>query len=305
MIKMSDIIFYSVMVVVMIGVVVMGWLLHRKKFYNTFVYTIGNKLNEHYSEGLSDIVELPNPIDNIPMKWFDNEFTRRNFPGPSFQSVQKKNSLEYILKKNMGVLDIGAHIGDYGVSLAIALKRMNVKNIPVYCIDPSEDKCHFMRKVSKLNGLTDSEIKIICCGISDKEGKYSVNKTGIKTCGMNTGCWNWTLDEKKGVNFTTLDRLWNMGVIGEIGFFWLDAQWMEPFVLKGGFRYLKHCKPYVLIEYVPVSTYHDDNITPLSFESGTYDQLKSDNQFKYIFEILETKFIEHKPKFDDILFEIK
>lgn len=104
MIQLNDLIFYSVMIVLMIGVGVMGWVLHRKKFYNTFVYTIGNKENEHYSEGLSDIVELPNPIDNKPMKWFDNEFTRKNFPGPGFSNEQKKNSLDYILRKRKGVL---------------------------------------------------------------------------------------------------------------------------------------------------------------------------------------------------------
>lgn len=33
---------------------------------------------EHCSHDLSDIVELLNPIDNQPMKWFNNEFTRKN-----------------------------------------------------------------------------------------------------------------------------------------------------------------------------------------------------------------------------------
>lgn len=208
------------------------------------------------------------------------------------------------MKKRKGVLDIGAHIGDYGVSLAIALKRMNEKNIPVYCIDPSEDKCDFMRKVSKLNGLTDSEITIICCGISDKESKCSVNETGIKTGGVNTGSWKWSPDTQ-GTMFTTLDTLWDMGLIGEIGFFWLDAQWMEPFVLKGGLRYLNQCKPYILMEYDIVTRYYHDKTTPTSFFSGTYNQLKKDVNFKDIFDKLETKLIDHKPKFDDILFEIQ
>ena len=76
----------------MIGVIVMGWVLYGKSFYNPFVYAIGNERKENYSEGLSDIVELPNPIDNKPMKWFDNEFTRKNFPGPGFSNEQKKNN---------------------------------------------------------------------------------------------------------------------------------------------------------------------------------------------------------------------
>ena len=258
----------------------------------------------NFSQDLSNIIELSNPIDNKPMKWFDNEFTKKNWPGPNFQSKQKKNSLNYILKKGKGVLDIGAHIGDYGVSLAIALKRMNEKKIIVYCIDPSEDKCNFMHKVSKLNGLNDDEIKIICCGISDKERTYSVNETDIKVRGKNTGGWQWSIDNK-GKMFTTLDRLWNMGVIGEIGFFWLDAQWMEHLVLKGGLTYLKHCKPYILIEYDIVTRYYPDKITPETFISGTYNQLKNDDRFKDVFEKLEIKLIEHKPKFDDILLEIQ
>ena len=304
MIHVHDLIFYSVMIVLMIGVIVMGWVLYGKSFYNPFVYAIGNERKENYSEGLSDIVELPNPIDNKPMKWFDNEFTRKNFPGPGFSNEQKKNSLDYILRKRKGVLDTGAHIGDYGVSLAIALKRMNVENIPVYCIDPSEDKCNFMRKVSILHGLTDKEIKIICCGISDKESKYFVNDTNIEIRGTNTGGWNWIPNEK-GVRFTTLDHLWNMGVIGEIGFFWLDAQWMEPFILKGGLKYLKHCKPYILMEYDIVTRYYSDKTTPELFFPGTYEHLKTDEKFKDVFQKLKTKFIAHKPKFADILFEIQ
>ena len=59
------------------------------------------------------------------------------------------------------------------------------------------------------------------------------------------------------------------------------------------------------MEYDIVTRYYHDKTTPTSFFSGTYNQLKKDVNFKDIFDKLETKLIDHKPKFDDILFEIQ
>ena len=269
-----------------------------------YIHT-GEDLKVGSEQWKNTIIEIMNPIDGKPMLWFDNFFTKNNFPGPLFQYKQKKNSLPYILKSRKGVLDIGAHIGDYGIPLAKALKNMNVTDIPVYCIDPSSDKCEFMRNVRNLNNLTEKEVKIICTGLSDKEGNYTYQTEGINNQNKtNTGGFQWH-SAKNGQEFTTLDELWRKRILNEIGFFWLDAQWMEPQILRGGKRFLKKCKPYILIEYDRILDYHKDNMTVKSYENdSTFELFKIDPKFEDIFNDFNVTFVSHKPLFDDILIKI-
>ena len=127
-----------------------------------------------------DVIIINNPIiDNINMLWIENEFTENNYPNPFFQHEQKKESLKYIIEKNQNVIDVGAHIGDYGLCLAHALSNIKMNNIIVYCIDPSIEKFNFMKKIKYLNNLEN--IKIICKGLTDKDNiKYNVNDGIIK-----------------------------------------------------------------------------------------------------------------------------
>ena len=121
-----------------------------------------------------------------------------------FSEQQKRDSFRIVLSQGRGVLDIGAHIGDYGIPLAHALRSIGNTNIIVYCIDPSPSKCAFMEDVKRLNGLTN--VKIICAGLADKAGKYSITKQGVNSVDdtsdkKNTGKWQWVPDPN-GMNFT-------------------------------------------------------------------------------------------------------
>ena len=250
----------------------------------------------------SECIVVQNPIDNKPMIWIDNDFSRNNWPNPAHQEKQKKFSLKYILEKGKGVLDIGAHLGDFGISLAIALKNLNRTDIKVYCIEPTYEKCIFMKQLCDINNLGDS-IKIINCGINNKKGIYSVSKKEKDKWGSNTGGWQWTPSEN-GTNFTTLDDLWNENIIGDIGFFWLDAQWMEREVLLGGEKLLKSCKPYILMEYWSYNGFEDDNITvnQNTIKPGSLEELKNDNIFIDVFNKLNIRILENESsQIDDFL----
>ena len=107
-------------------------------------------MENSYLQIYTEFVVIVNPIDNSPMIWINNEFAKNNLPSPNHQLKQKKNSLKYILESNKNVLDAGAHIGDYGLCLACALRNLNKNNIIVYCIEPSEEKCNFMKKICEL-----------------------------------------------------------------------------------------------------------------------------------------------------------
>jgi len=286
-----------------------------------------------------NIIEIDNPIlanegeAAMPsrgitqkIKWFDNEFTKNNWPDVLYQEIQKYFSLEYVLERGEGVLDAGAHIGDYGVCLAHALTILDRTDIKVYCVEPTPLKCEFIEQVCRLNNLDN--LKIICKGLSDKNGKYSVKYHGLgglmqgdgtsdpldallRPTGTNTGAWQWTPDPD-GLEFITLDELWEKGEIGKIGFFWLDAQWMEKEVLLGGERFLKTCKPYILMEYWPCTKYCSDGVSVEQASRGSREELEEDETFQEIFKDYGIVMSDVTPTrtgtpaaahFDDILLE--
>ena len=158
-----------------------------------------------------------------------------------------------------------------------------------------------MNELCKVNNLSDS-IKIINVGISDREGIYDVTVKEKDKWGFNTGGWQWTPNEN-GIKFTTLDNLWKEGIIEEIGFFWLDAQWMEKEVLLGGKGLLTHYKPYILMEYWSNNGYEDDNITVdiNNIKPGTLKELENDNDFKKVFKELNIKVLDESNDIDDFL----
>jgi FkbM family methyltransferase len=253
----------------------------------------------------AEIIVIMNPIDSsTPMLWLDNTFTRNNWPDPPFQKHQKKEALKYILEKGKGVIDCGAHIGDFGVCLAVMLKALKRSDIIVYCIDPSKEKCDFMKQVCKLNNLDETNIKIINCGLSDKIGKYSIGskqRDGDGTKPSNTGGWQWIKDDN-GIEFKTLDYLYQNKIIDEIGFFWMDAQWMEYSIIKGGSIFLTDCKPYILMEYDPATELYPNGVSK-HFRKGTREELKNDHKFKPLFSNLGVKISDKGNELDDILLE--
>ena len=274
------------------------------------------------------LLVITNPMDGRNMYWYANEFTANNWPDVGYQMEQKKESLKYVLEQGVGVLDLGSHIGDYGIPLAMALKNMGRNDIKVYCVDPSPSKCAFMRKVCDVNSLTEDNIKVVCTGVSDNIGRYSVTKLGeggtdqqlnnqltigkiypeidkehpLRECVVesNSGAWQWIPDEK-GQEFTTLDIMRKEGIIGDIGFFWLDAQWMEEEVLRGGKEFLTKNKPLILMEYYPVQSYCDDNVSVEKSVVGTREQLIEDTTFTKLFGELGITISTEGSELDDIL----
>lgn len=245
---------------------------------------------------MKDIIKIKNIFDNSELIWFNNDFTKNNLPGPEFQKLQKKSTLPYILEKGKGVLDIGAHIGDYSIPLASALQNLGRKDIIIYAIEPTKAKCEFMTNIVKLNNLNN--IKIINIGISNSERKHKISKYSEKSNGRNTGGHQW-IEDNNGINFTTLDSLMEKNEIGEIGFFWLDAQWMEYEVLSGGINFLKKNKPYILMEYYPPTVFEEDNITVKFSRRGTKRLLLKDKKFKFLFTELKMKIVPKK-EFEDL-----
>lgn len=129
-------------------------------------------------------------------------------------------------------------------------------------------------------------------------------KWNIKNSEYNTGAWQWVPNET-GIDFTTLDILFNKKEIFNVGFIWLDAQWSEYQILNGGINLLSSCRPYIFMEYCPVSKYSKDKLSAVKYTKGTCDQLKKDEKFMVFFKenniVINNKQISKK---GDILLKV-
>ena len=114
------------------------------------------------------IIKIKNPIDNSDLLWEESNFVKNNGPNYDYEIGEKQKIFEYCKnnKYNYGVIDVGAHIGDLAIPLAMALKNINREDIIVYAIDPSLQKCNFMKKISKINNIKN--IKILNYGLSNE-----------------------------------------------------------------------------------------------------------------------------------------
>ena len=86
---------------------------------------------------------------------------------------------------------------------------------------------------------------------------------------------------------------------------WLDAQWSEEYILRGAKEYFRSCKPYILMEYWPVTKYHSDGKTISKAAPGNKKQLLNDEVFKKIFQENNICISNDKTQFEDILLEFK
>jgi FkbM family methyltransferase len=202
------------------------------------------------------IIKIKNPIDNSDLFWEESNFVKNNFPNYDYEIGEKQKIFEYCKnnKYDYGVIDVGAHIGDLAIPLAMALKNINREDIIVYAIDPSLQKCNFMKKISKINNIKN--IKILNYGLSNENKILSHD---FVTEGNNTGGHIWyiksnsiNLDvstyEKESNIFIKADDLLKKGDIGKIGVYHIDVESHELDVLKGSKELINKYKPILFIE---------------------------------------------------------
>lgn len=194
---------------------------------------------------LSQQCILTNPCAPGSLTWEESSFTEANWPGPDWQRAQKAATLRHVLQlpEGSGVIDCGAHIGDYGVPLALALQRCGRRDLTVYCIEPAADKCQFIRRMAWANGVEDS-VRVISVGLSSQDGRFVSHEDS--TGGSGASQWR---PAARGSLFRRLDTMCAEGVIGEVGFMWLDCEFMEKQALLGGIKLLRRCRPTIVLEF--------------------------------------------------------
>lgn len=141
---------------------------------------------------------------------------------------QKIKELLPELNNNTYVIDVGSHVGDTGLYIALLLKKKwSHKNIKVIMIDPDKTKINFIEKMAKENNLDN--IITLNYGVSDKKTRCRIFKEGLHPGG-------WQVKEGTGnINIDTLDNLCKGK---KISLLHIDVEGMEYQCLKGSNKIL-------------------------------------------------------------------
>jgi FkbM family methyltransferase len=155
-----------------------------------------------------------------------------------------------IIKNN--IIDLGAWIGDNTIPWAkrtvVSLsdpKRTVVslsdqKQSVVYAIDPSRENCDFIQRMCDYNQINN--VKIFQTAVSDK----------IETLSTNDDMYHCTFvqggEGRNKVDAITLDHLFNIGEIENIGYIHLDVEGMEYNVISGSEKIIDTYKPVITFE---------------------------------------------------------
>jgi FkbM family methyltransferase len=175
-------------------------------------------------------------------KWF-KDFKSRFINHESNENIVLSRLLS-ILPKNHSVIDVGSHVGDTGLYLAVKAKEIGRDDITIIMIDPDKGKIDFIKDVAKLNGINN--IFLLNFGVGDKSGKGYLDKA------LHPGAWKVKLQENEGdFNIERLDSLIPQKY-RNIGILHLDVEGMEHEALLGANQLLNTTK-FIMIEMNGIS----------------------------------------------------
>ena len=142
-----------------------------------------------------------------------------------------------IIKNN--IIDLGAWIGDNTIPWA---KRSgsDQKQSVVYAIDPSRENCDFIQRMCDHNQIDN--VKIFQTAVSNKMETLSTNDD-MYHCTFVQGS-----EGRNKVDAITLDHLFNIGEIENIGYIHLDVEGMEYNVISGSEKIIDTYKPVITFE---------------------------------------------------------
>jgi FkbM family methyltransferase len=207
---------------------------NKSKYRNNF-----NNIKIHNKYG--KIKKILNPYlqkKNSYIYWatdLNNNFIKNNWPNTfDFDHLIKQNIIDNIKKipHNHCIIDCGAHIGDLSIPVCDATKKFNRTDIIIYAIDPSYEKCEYIKYIAKINDYEN--LKVLHCGLSDKN-KILCNE-GNTVNDTNTGATIWSGNNKTNDcnKFYSINYLLCNNIIKQnIGLLHLDSEGSEYDILLG------------------------------------------------------------------------
>jgi len=166
---------------------------------------------------------------------FSQTFASRNNHEVLFRRMHTYLMDAGIIKNN--IIDLGAWIGDNTIPWA---KRSHQKQSVVYAIDPSRENCDFIQRMCDHNQIDN--VKIFQTAVSNKMETLSTNDD-MYHCTFVQGS-----EGRNKVDAITLDHLFNIGEIENIGYIHLDVEGMEYNVISGSEKIIDTYKPVITFE---------------------------------------------------------
>jgi len=173
----------------------------------------------------------------LPVHHFSDAIALRDNHEVYFRRIHTYMINNNIIDTTKNIIDLGAWIGDNTVPWA-----KNIKGI-VYAIDPSSVNCSFIDNMKSLNNLTN--IQIIQKAISDKNEILTTN-SDLQHCSF-----VYDNPENNGINKVesySLDTLYKLNEINNIGYIHLDVEGMEFRVIKGAANIIDNFRPLITFE---------------------------------------------------------
>lgn len=166
---------------------------------------------------------------------FSQQFKNRDNHEVLFRRINTFLINNGFIKNN--IIDLGAWIGDNTIPWS--------KNITgtVYAIDPSRDNCDFINRTCELNNITN--VKTIQSAISNINELLTTNES-INHCSFVYG--NPGLNGITKINSASLDYLYQIKVIDNIGYIHLDVEGMEYKIIEGSSSLIDKYRPLISFE---------------------------------------------------------
>lgn len=177
--------------------------------------------------------------DSVRILLIDHTHSKR-FKGRDSHEVIFRRINTFLIKNKLiqkNIIDLGAWIGDNSIPWA-----KNIDGI-VYAIDPSPENLDFINETCKLNSIPN--VKTIQSAISNTNELLSTNED-LHHCSFIYG--NPGLNGNNKVNAVSLDYLYSIKVIDNIGYIHLDVEGMEYKILEGSRQLIEACRPLISFE---------------------------------------------------------
>ena len=148
--------------------------------------------------------------------------------------------------KNPVIMDIGANTGGYSLLATL------IKDLKVFAFEPVPITHEVLKSNIQLNDVED-RVQSFQIALSNVIGKTVVHlpssgyESGLACLGTPHRFKDWKDFE---VPMTTLDAFTEDQKIDRVDFLKIDIEGSELFVLQGGEKFIKKCRPSIFLEYL-------------------------------------------------------
>lgn len=196
-----------------------------------------------------------------------------------FETLVKRVSKLLNLTSEVTMIDIGAHIGKYAVSLAKIFTK-----IKIIAIEPNPYNIYVLVKNIRVNNLRNVfPVKVACTDVDEKQRFYISYKSGT---GSLKSSWETIMELK--IETLTLDALIKELGIQKVNIIKIDVEGFEERVLKGALKTITKHKPTIFLEifsenYQKVyQTLNKLGYNVQQIEDNNYIAIPHNNNYKYI-----------------------